>query len=294
MKQFLKIAAVFMFAAAFFVSPAQAGYDHYTINVYKDIGVRSGSFGYPTVTSGCQYEVLDAGTRTRATIYSDSGLTSMTNPVTYTVFDAEGKVDFYLADTASTCDILLIDNDGGYTLYMDAVTPSVHSAIINEQPGVLHHGMIWYDLCTATDWSGTGATNQGATAQKPYDTAIDFHVYQMITDFKLEVIQAAATSGDPIDIGLAAAKQDFADDMLTDGCGFVDLIFSDACTVGNLLFQATCSGTAGKIAGDGGTPMGYVIRTAASLNYAVVSADTTNSDDAGYGYIHYWFLPIRR
>ena len=81
MKRFLKIVAVFIFAAAFFVSPAMAGYDHYTINVYKDVGYRSGSFGYIPITSGIQYLVLDKDlanevTPVEVTIYNNKGLST--------------------------------------------------------------------------------------------------------------------------------------------------------------------------------------------------------------------------
>jgi len=305
MTRFLKIAILALVGLMLFVGPACAGYDHYTINVYKDVGYRSGSFGYPAVTSGVQYLVLTAATGglegaslTKSTLYGERGLTSMSNPVNFDTFDAVGKIEFWIADSETSCDIIVVDNDGGYTLYLNNVTPSVHSAIIDERMGVQHHGQIWFSLATDVIWSGvsTAAPDAAHTLTGPFDTGIDFHVNTMISDVLVEMIVPCYDSSDTdISVGFASAENAFRNLSETDAHGFVDAIWSASCTHGELLYMASCVEAHG---GGVGTdiPASYILREAGSLTYQLSSGDNTQTDytDAGWGFLHFFFTPLRR
>ena len=308
MKRFLKIAAVFMFMTALFIGPACAGYDHYTISVSKDVRYRSGSSGYIPVTSGIQYLVLDKDLYltlepVEATIYNDRGLTQKLNPTHADTFDAEGKINFYVDDTDGAVDIIVVDNDGGYTLFMNDVTPSCHTAIIDERPGVKHHGMIWFSMSTDTIWSGisTEALDAAHTATMPYMTGVVMPAMTMINDVSVEVINACTDSTDSgiISVGLSSITVGLVNLQAGDGGGYFPSVWTAACNVGELLWQ-NVSKESGST-GDGvHAPANYILVEAQSLNYTLSSGDGTQSShgvanawSAGWGFIHYFFTPLR-
>jgi len=307
MKRFLKIAAAFMFMAVLCVGPAQAGYDHYTINVYRDVGYRTGSFGHEQVTSGCQYAILYNGSLnycSMTTVYSDKGMTSIQNPVDNETFDAAGKIDFYI-DSAdgSTVDIILVDNSGGFTLYMNDVPPSCHTAIINERAGEMHQGTAWYTLSPESSWS------TASSAAANMHTDITLHALTMIHDVYVEPIvvstlsQSEGASAGQINIGYGSVYDAFMLEEIVDtkARATKDAIMLTTASSGGIFDGAVWTyncieATPGDI-----NIRPFLIRENVSLNWtrdsgsdSVPEAQTMAlAGTNGWGFIHYWFTSIR-
>lgn len=311
MKRFLKIAILALVGLMLFVGPACAGYDHYTINVYKDTGYRSGSFGYPAITSGIQYFVFDKDPVTQApatpepkVIYNDRGMSEMRNPVWTDTFDAEGKINFWVDNTDGAVDITIVDNAGGYTLILDNVPPSCHSAIIDERRGMEHHGKIWFTMGTSLIFSSvsTEALDLGHLPLTNIDTGIVFPALTMISGCDVEVIKACTDSTDSgvINVGLSSNLVALRMNQAGDGGGYHQAVWSASCTHGELLYMASCV----EAHSDGlGTdiPSPYITVEALSLNYGPESGDGTQSGHgtaptpflAGWGFIHYFFTVLQ-
>jgi len=306
MKRFLKIAILALVGLMLFVGPACAGYDHYTINVYKDTGYRTGSFGYPQITSGIQYFVLDKDLATEApavpveaVIYNDRGMTEMRNPVFADTFDAEGKINFWVDDTDGAVDIMIVDNAGGYSLKLDNVTPSCHSAIIDERTGMQHHGKIWFSLGTSLIFSGISTSADGHVTDTGIETGVVFPVATMIHAVDVEFIQAATDSADSIlNIGLSSDLVALRQDQLSGGGGYFEAMWTDVSTAGALFVAEACVQT-GITGVQIASP--YITVEALSLNFTVESGDGTQDGHgtlptpflAGWGFIHYFFTPLQ-
>ena len=191
--RFMLLALAVLFA---FTAPQAFAYNHFVINVYKDTGFATAAGGYTAITSGVQYFVLDydADPIEGETIYSDTAATAMTNPVTSTVFEVSDKIDFYTADADDTVDILIVDNDGGFSLFLDNVTTSTRTAIINERPNEAHVGTIWW----TTVCSGETVTDNGTMA-----TGVTLRDSTIIDDMIVEIIRA---SGSAITVSWSASS----------------------------------------------------------------------------------------
>lgn len=266
-----------------FALPAMAAQVHFQITVYRNKGYTTGSGGYSQATTGITYQVMQAGSElAQVPIYSDAGLTAKTNPVTSTTFATDGKIDFY-CDTATytTIDIIVVDEVGGFTLFMDGITSNVKNCVIDEVPNKYHHGMIWYNAsCTATDLKDD-------TDLKGYDTGIDFPVGTLIEDVYVRVITDTYASAAAMSVGLGGTMAGLLDLQLVDRQGMLKPVYlSDTTTVGSLLGD---KGSDGEFY----IHRPYYVVTAASLNYAFNSADDTEVGEnvIGAGYIHYFFIP---
>lgn len=315
MKRFLTIAAVLLFAAALFVAPAQARMEHYQLKVFKDVGYAPGPglVGFIPITSGIQYLVLKAGadgheTNTvHATLYKMGGADTMSNPVNFDTFDAEGQIDFWLeAGSDTSCDIIVVDNNGGYTLYMDGVTPEIHTAVINERPNIEHHAQIWFSLNTEFIWSGvsTAAADAAHTSTGPFDTGVDLLVGSMISFVTVQMIVPCRDSADTdLGIGMAASAMAFrggnpvtgTGGQETDAAQFVDLDYAADTNYGDVLYSK--ASWVGETTGDWcAVAVPYVLTVSdVSLNYSIDSGDGRKDDrsDTGWGFIHYFFTPTR-
>lgn len=272
-----------------FTMPAMAGYDHYQIWVYKDVGytTKAGGYGDPLIT-GVQYKVLNGGTETASTLYSDNGITSKTNPVSATTFATDDKIDFYIDDTYTTVDIIVVDSNG-CTLFMNGVTSSVHRAIINERPNEELHGFIWYTA---------GADGVFATAET--DTEIDFPIGSTINRVAVETVVAASGSDILLEVGLDSDQNALMDYELIDGA---DLLIhpsvihgtADSHTLGdhlNAAYDDLASDDFVYVSTSELTlvvPSSTMLTAAASLSYRVNSVDENTTTGVGAGYIHYWF-----
>jgi hypothetical protein len=285
-----------VFVVLLFGGSAFAAWDKYTINVYRDKGFASGPTGNAAATSAIQYMVLKAGEQgTLAAIYSDAGMTKKTNPVSATTFDTKGYITFYVDDSIySTVDLIIVDNVGGFTTFLDGITNTVHTAIINEQAGEKHMGMMWYTVsCNATDAKDLTSA--------PYDTGVDILAGSFIEDIVVEVVSETVSSDVTLAVGLGATNQGLVQAALTDRLtgptyGGQFLYYSDQ---SEFFTGALLSGTYSSSAvTDGAVQLRgkYMVLTDASLTYSFESADEVTADtfdSAGYGFIHYWFTPAR-
>ena len=285
-KFFIGLVSFMLLCGMIFASvPAFAGYDHYQITVYRDKGYSSKVGGWTSqATTGITYQVLTAASElTGPTIYSDQGLTAKTNPITSTTFATDGKIDFYVADTVTSLDIIVTDEVGGFTLFMDGIDANVKNAIIDETPGIRHAGIIWYNAsCTATDLKDD-------VDLKGYDTGIDFPAGFLIEDVFVRVVTASYASLAVMSVGLGAEMAGLIDLGPVDGQGMIKPIYkSDTSTIGSLLGD---KGSDGEFF----IHRPYFVLTASSLNYAFTSADDTHVGEnvVGAGYIHYFFIPTQ-
>jgi len=274
----------------------------YSIKVYRDNGSYTTTGGSGKLaTTGIQYMVLTAGATTIQSIYSDVGLaTAKTNPIVSSTFGTDDGILFY-ADTA-TVDIIITDEEGGFTTFLDGASASTTHVFINEHPGIMHHGITWYNTsCDATNVKDH--YNTTTVANGNYDTGINFPVGTFIHDVLVQVISADAASQNELGVGLGATFQGLVQAALTDrvtGITNSNAFYGYSDTswgwCGSLLKPIYASNVEG--AQESTIPMvPYRIVTACSLNYGMESyaeltlGETTAYDSMGWGFIHYWFVP---
>jgi len=288
--------------------PAMATWRHVTISVYRDKGYSVGPYGHELITSGVQYFVLDGGDFDEtADIYSDKGLTSMTNPVTATVFETKDRIDFYYDDATYTSDVdvIVVDNAGGYTLFMDGINENVHSCVINERPNEMHHGLIWWNTsCTSTDIKDY--TNTGHNGG--YDTGIDVAVGTVIHPKVIYNVLSESHDSESgnviVTFGLGAANAGLAFGQQADKLtGYSNTgIYGYASNaesmmaLGHLFLNAyDCGATEITTMY---WPVDYFVWSTASLTYSLWSGDDNETGvgedpfrDMGWGFIHWFFTP---
>ena len=295
MRRLFKLFAIaFLFVGMMIAAqPVVAANIHYEINVYKDTGFSTASGGYTAITSGITYQVLTAGSVTESTIYSDSAGTAMTNPVTTTIFDADDQISFYIDSASTTVDIIIVNTAGGYTTFLDGATTSTRTAIIDQRPNMMHHGVIWF---------------KATTSSTEVDTGIDLQIGSVIHNVILEVVTAVTSNG-TIDIGpgVAGTAEDtdgFIDGMSVATAGWYNLKECNDAVMG------LTSASSNYIYAD--SPLGALLGTqvAGTLDIGGVrimwDAYITSSDfddlayvfpllggSTGDGYIHYFFTPLR-
>jgi len=282
-----------MILTLFIASPSFAGYDHYVINVYSDQGSTTTAKAHTSEITGITYYVFDAGTTTASTIYSDAGTTSKTNPITTTVFDVDGKIDFYIADSSTSVDIVVVDTDGGFTTFLDGATTSIRTCTIDERPGVLHHGMVWFF---------------GTTSSTEVDTGVVFKIPTLINNVIVEVI-TGGTTGCLIDIGQGtggtnADVNGYIDGQTISNTGW----FNPREAANSLMGLSSASDTyiivdsplgallgtqvAGTLFVDGQRIMWDAIITSSGQDNLTYIFPTVGAS-TGYGFIHYFFMPLR-
>jgi len=295
MKKLFLIIAFFV-GLIMVVPSAFAGYYHYEINVYSDEGFSTAAGGYTSQTADITYQVLTAGSTTESTLYSDDAGTGMTNPVTTTIFNTPDKIDFYVADTIASVDIIIVDTDGGYTLFLDGATQYTRTAIIDETPNIMHHGCIWWQMTTSS---------------VEQDTGVDLEVGSLVHNVIWEVI-TIASSNDKADIGpgVGGTGEDtdgFLDNIPCATAGWFNPKEADDAEMGlssgTVIYLHADSplgaliGT--TIVGSGGTTeceghrifWDYYVSSDAQDDLAYVFPSLGGS--TGDGYIHWFFTPMR-
>lgn len=250
------------------IMPAQASFKDMWAYVYSWDGAYNadGTLKLTRQTSGITFKVLQADSDTAETLYeyNDNTYTSLTNPVTTTNFESatvcDDKVAFRV-DPGHTddeyVDLIVTDTDGMYSFFYENFDQYSHTIVIDERPGKVHIGTIWYTYTT------TNAV----------DTGIDFRYDTLINDSRVEVVTTCA--GCTLDVGFGISTETSYDaDGLRDGvaidtAGFVtdtgivtsgtSIEYYPDSTYGDLLYTI--------IAG-AGTPSGYVELAAdSSLHY---------------------------
>lgn len=289
MRKFFKTIPVFVLSLFLMAGAAfGANYDYWA-QVYRSTPTVFGTMSLTPVSSGVQFVVFTSGTTTAATItkYGDDASTSVTNPVTAANFASAtvcaGQVKF--RSTASTVDVLVTDNAGGYSAFADGMTVNDHRIVIDESTNAVKHGAVYYSATT------TAETSTGV--QFDYDTAIH--------DVRLQVIGTAA--GATMSVGLLSSETSGdADGFLalrsvaTAGyvkdtgvvTGGTTYDYTPATTYGALLYTAI-TGVDSTAAGGGRSYLGHIISSANARTLTYSSSTTATTT----GLIHYWFSRLK-
>lgn len=293
MKRF-KIFTLALFAIFMFAMPAQAVLQDMQATVYKWEG-GMGADGKAVLTkieSGITFQVLAYGADTLETTYYPKKTTSLTNPVTTTSFASTSicnkKVAFRVDPTDVTydryVDLIVRDNNGGYTAFVSGFDQYTHTIVIDERPNIRHSGVAWF----------THAASSTAT-----DTGISFLPKTFIDDVRIEVV--TADSGITINVGTEDTAAGFRSGVSLTNTGFVadtgvitngsTIDYTAASTYGTLLYTAITGSDAVATVG-GRSYVGHVVNasgTDSELYYTLSSSGV----DTAHGYIHYTFTRLR-
>ena len=303
MKKFTSLLITVLLMVFAFGQYVDAAQKRFTAQVYRYNGNKIALTAKPTEGSlaltGITYKVLAINSNTAETLLASRGLsgraiTSKTNPVTSTVFATDGRIDFVCdpTDTADDTyvDLIVTDTVGGYTAFVENFSPNMHTIVIDETPGVMHHGMIWF---TADSTSATAELTTGVYFLK--DT--------FIHDVWVEVV--TVSSGLTIDVGLLSSETSGDANGLRAGVllttagyiketgvitGGTTIDYYPASTYGALLKTAiTGSDTVATVGGN--TYIGHVVTStnAKTISFTASSNAGTNPD----GFIHYFFSRLR-
>ena len=294
--------------------PANAAMKDMWAKVYSWDGTLTadGKMELTAINSGVTYVVMMAdSTATLETLYyyQDDAYTSLGNPVTGTNFtDAAIGNDMvrFRVDPSETndasVDLIVVDQAGGYTAFVENFNEYKHSIIIDERPNVRHHGCAWI-LTT--------------TSSTECDTGIDFDTVSIVDDMAIEVGVAFPTNT-AINVGILSSGTNgdadgfiVSEGMGTEGFSLlceagVDLtipVFSSGGEMGCLLNEPAFGTFLGNFtvgtsdSGAGGVYQGVYIRrnlllygtweTSLTYTLPLIAADT------GWGIIHFWFTRIR-
>jgi len=301
-------------AILFPVVAMATNYEHIEIDVWRETGFikPTGGSGQDQITTGCTYWVFSPGTKAGASIYEDSAASSeKTNPVTTTVFDTDGQIDFWIdTDNYTTFDILIVDTAGGYTNFVNACTSDVVDVRINEVPLIMHAGIMWYSVsCDTTNINELGA--DGADNALPYDTGVDFAAGTMIMpQVYVSIACPTYVSDTTLSVGLGSMNDALGGcmpiDRTTDAYLKFPTLWSDISVMNAGAFVGSYGGRAfinrydcletGAIGGALIANSPCMILTDTSLNYSLSSGEEGNVHGErlqayGHGFIHYFFVP---
>jgi len=305
----LAIALVFSFAMT-----THAGFKDMWAQVYSWDGTLTadGRMELTKVTSGITYVVMmrnSIATPETLYYYQSDAMTSLANPVTGTNYTAAAvghdMVRFRVdpAETNDTyVDLIVVDQAGGYTAFVEDFTEYKHSIIIDERPNVRHHGVAFI-LTT--------------TSSTECDTGIDFDDVTIIDDMAIEVGTAFPTNT-AIDVGILSTGTNGDADGFIDGEGMgtqgwnllceggVDLtvpVFSSGGEMGCLLNEPKFGTFLGNFTvGSSDTEAGGVYQGVYLRRNLVIHGSWENSlsyklpliaANTGWGMIHFWFTRIR-
>ena len=299
MKKLFSILTAALLAAVFIAMPVDAAQKRFVANVYK-LDYTKGPAGTSTTeanlrTSGITYKVLQRNSDSSETLLASRGptgsaVTSKTNPVTTTVFATDDRIDFVCDPVEANdtyVDLLVVDTVGGYTAFIEDFTANMHTIVIDQTPGVMHHGFI--------PWTGA-ITETSTGVQFSRDTRIHDVLVEVVT------VSSAAT----IDVGLLSTETSgdadgFIKGTLLTTAGYIkdlavittgsSIDYYPATQYGVLLRTAITGTGITDASNNGGiTPIAFVVSStnAKTLTY---STSTTTSSPAGY--LHYWFTRLR-
>jgi hypothetical protein len=285
----MKLLIVLAMLVCFTIPAFAVNYDYYAA-VYKKDATKRGGSDLTLVSTGITFKVLTADSDTAATItkFGDNASTAVTNPVTAANFASatvcNGVVKF--RTTASTVDILVVDTSGGYTSVVKGFSPNDHSIVIDETPGIMHSGLIWFE---------TAHTSNTET-----DTGVDFVADTFIQDVRPEIV--TVVSGKLLSVGLLSTETSGSATGLRTGvlmttAGFVadtgvitggsTIDYTAASTYGSFLYTAITGSDVVATVG-GRSYIGHVV-TGTNAHSLCYTADTSTGD----GYIHYMFMRLR-
>ncbi len=293
MKKFTQLFILALIAVFAFSGIAVAKQQRFEAMVYKADRTRGAGIQITEAnkrTTGITYKVLVHDSDTAETILGAIGptgkaVTAKTNPVTTTVFATDGGRISFVCDPSETgdtyVDLIVVDTVGGYSSFVQHFSANEHVVVIDETPGIMHHGMVWFSGTTITETS----------------TGIYFIGDTLIHDVQVEVVGVSASQ--TLDVGIKNVDPNgLRVGVLLTTAGYIAdtgvvttatyYTYYPASTYGALLKTA--------ITGTGSTFHGG----ATNLNYVLTSAVTagdfltyTNSGATATGYLHYWFTKMR-
>jgi hypothetical protein len=234
--------------------------------------------------------------------YNDNAFTALTNPVTGTNFTSatvcNDMISFRVDPADATydryVDLLVVDQDGGFTTFIEDFDEYTHAIIIDERKNIQHHGAIWFYSTTAGE----------------LDTGIDFLDNAVIRTVAIEVLIADAD--ETIDVGLLGAGTDGDADGFIDGQGLDTVAYYDVKKHNNTTYGLSSGvshfhivdnplgallGT--FVIGSGGdTQVGYhgIIQEWDFIPHATQEQSLTwtiTDCSTAWGLIHYYFTVIR-
>ncbi len=276
MKRILTFLTIMLVAFALVIpAPVQAEFKDFWARVYSWDGTTNldGKPNVTRLTTGITYKVLATGSDTAETLYyyDNQANTSLTNPVTTTNFASDSisrdQIQFRTDPTDGSddrVDLMVINTvGGGYVFFEDFNYQDDHTIIIDQSPGKMHHGAIWF------------AANSDAET----DTGIDFRYDTVVLSVTLEIVTVDA--GETMDVGILSTgtsgdANGFVAAMSVATAGFPDNTIS---TVGDLL--------------DDGTDIDPFGHTVISANEQSLTYTETTGGDTAAGYIHYMFFRTR-
>lgn len=303
----LTVASMLVFSAI----PAQAAFKDFWAKVYSWDGTINarGQMELTEITSGITYVVMQRNSvATLETLYyyGADAMTSLSNPVSGTNFTSatvgNDMVRFRVdpSETNDTyVDLIVVDQAGGYTAFVEDFTQYKHSIIIDERPNVRHHGVAFIYT--------TGSSSE-------IDTGIDFDDVSLIDDMRLEIGTAFDTNVG-IMVGLLSSGTNGDPDGFISGATLATAGFKSPWRAGVDLtsYSYSSGGEAGAIINKPtvGTFLGYVDAGTSdtaddaglvgregliihgtwenSLTYTF----STTAASTGWGMIHFWFTRIR-
>jgi len=295
MRKWKLFAVLFMALSLFVAIPAQAALQDMWAYVYSWKGGMS-SDGQPVLTrltSGVTFKVLAIDSDTSETLYVYGSSTSLTNPVTTTNYASDtvckDMVRFRVDPTDATndryVDLIVVNATlGGFSVFVENFDKYTHTIVIDERPGVVHHGLIWF----------------GASSTSEINTGVTFLKDTFIHDVRVEVVTVASAIS--IDVGILSSgtggdADGFRANVLLTTAGYVadtaiitdgtNIDFVAASTYGVLLVTAITGSDATASAG-GKSYMGYVIDGTSTGVMTYTMNSTT-----GAGYVHYFFTRMR-
>lgn len=233
------------------------------------------------ITTGVYVFIYDAGTKTLSTIYANDALLARTNPITRTVYDTIGKIEFYAA--ATSVDIYIADDKGNVS-FIPSVTPVQH---------ILHLNRDGVSKCFVAPF----VFNAGGTE---VDTGLDFPLNVVIQDFCVEVVTVDAA--ETLNIGLLSSETAGDADGICVGASLATAAFLRPFVItdgtnedfvatplkGALLGLGSAGTDAANDFGQGGG-WGHIVSgsNARSLTYTPSSSDTAD------GYFYVFFRHLR-
>jgi hypothetical protein len=306
----LAVAILFSFSLT-----ANATYKNMWAQVYSWDGkmTADGKLELTKLTSGVTYVVMmknSTATLESLYYYNSGQMTTQANPVTGTNYTSATigndmirfKVDPTETNDAAV-DLIVVDQSGGYTAFVEDFDQYTHSIIIDERPNIRHHGVAF--LYT------TGSSSE-------VDTGIAFDKVSVIDDIMVEV-GTAFSSNTTLAIGILSTGTNGDKDgfLIEKAClatagyhtlyeGAVDLTvpvvssggeragFINSSYIGTFLgnFMQGTSDSALAEAGVGDLyrhPLLIHGSWENNLSYIFSTLEATT----GWGLIHFWFTRIR-
>lgn len=262
--------------------------------VYKLKNTNIGDLELEEITTGITFKVLqrNSDTAETLTVFADDTSTSLANPVSTTNFASasycKGRVQFRV-DPGETgdryVDLIVTDTNGAFTAFVEDFDQYQHKIVIDERPGILQHGCIWF----------------GASDNTETDTGVDFLADTFIHDVWVEVVTVDAT--ETIDVGLLSTEggdaNGFRAAVSVATAGFIkdtavitngsNIDYTAASTYGALLVTAITGSDAVATCG-GKSYIGHVVTGA---NAKSITYTGSAGSDTAAGYFHYFFTRMR-